>query len=378
MRVCMLCVELFGVGFSGGFGRSARAIAAGLVERGLEVSFILPRRSDDRPDEFDLDGMRVHQFSPAQPWRAIALCRRVKADLFHSHDPSQLTWLASWAAPRTPQLVAFQDPLEASDLDIELRHARGDWWGWVKYRGFIDTPWVRAAARRAAGLYCAAECLVPKATRKYALPRKPGLLPTPVLVPAAVQKAARPTVCFVGRWHPRKRPELFLEMARRFPDVHFVCVGAAEDPVRDRLLRDRYRSARNLTMTGTIDQFESDRLSGILGSSWILINTAEREGLPNVFLEAAAHRCAVLSCVDPDSFASRFGVLAPIEDFDQALRGLLESGRWRELGARGHAYVGATFGEETALDAQVVAYERVLAGLPEDSRLPVLKGRDTR
>ena len=89
--------------------------------------------------------------------------------------------------------------------------------------------------------------------------------------------------------------ELFFELARQCPDLEFVAVGGARDPLRDRALRERYGDIPNLRMTGVIDQFTApETWSEALGSSWILVNTSAREGLPTAFIEAAAHRCAIL------------------------------------------------------------------------------------
>ncbi len=104
------------------------------------------------------------------------------------------------------------------------------------------------------------------------------------------------------------------------------------------------------------DQFDSERLSAILGRSWILANTAAREGLPNAFIEAAAHRCAILSEVDPDGFASSFGARVENGDFAAGLRFLLEDNRWRELGARAGTYARVTFEMGRAVDRHLEIY----------------------
>jgi hypothetical protein len=67
-----------------------------------------------------------------------------------------------------------------------------------------------------------------------------------------------------------------------------------------------------------------------LGKSWILVNTAAREGLPNAFIEAAAHQCAILSAVDPDGFSSQFGHLVLNDDFAAGLRALLQDDLWKK------------------------------------------------
>ena len=70
-----------------------------------------------------------------------------------------------------------------------------------------------------------------------------------------------------------------------------------------------------------------------------MVNTATREAMPNAFLEAAAHGCAILSAVDPDGFASRFGWHVVRDDFAAGLAALLAHGTWRERGQAARRHV---------------------------------------
>jgi len=115
-------------------------------------------------------------------------------------------------------------------------------------------------------------------------------------------------------------------------------------------------------MTGFVDQFTSDLHSQILGQSWVMVNTASREGLPNAFLEAAAHKCAILSGSDPDGFASRFGYHVEDDDFTKGLEFLLEDHRWKQRGEAGYEYVKNTFHTDLAIDEHLQVYESLLAG----------------
>ena len=94
----------------------------------------------------------------------------------------------------------------------------------------------------------------------------------------------------------------------------------------------------NLEMTGVIDQFCTENLNRILEKSWILINTSPRR-VAQCFLEAAAHRCAILSYTDPDCFASRFGYHVRERSIEEGLDFLLSGDRWRVLGEHGYQYV---------------------------------------
>jgi glycosyltransferase involved in cell wall biosynthesis len=232
------------------------------------------------------------------------------------------------------------------------------------YPLYVDNFLVNRAVHRTPFLYCAAPFLIPVARKKYRLRGEPSFLPTPVEVPATVVKATRPTVCFVGRWDRRKRPERFLALARDFPDVSFVSVGGTFDRRRDEALRQSYGSISNLEMTGFIDQFATDRLARILERSWVLINTSAREGLPNTFLEAAAHRCAILSQIDHEGFASRFGYYAADGDLRRGLAWLLAEERWRACGEMACEHARQVYATEPAIEAHLSAYRQALEARP--------------
>ena len=173
-------------------------------------------------------------------------------------------------------------------------------------------------------------------------------------------KAKQPTVCFLGRWDKRKRPEVFFELARQHPDVSFIAMGNAQGRRRDQGLRLRYGDIPNLEMTGFIDQFSSRRFEEILSRSWILVNTSELEGLPRAFLEAAFHECAILASVDPDGFASRFGYRVTDGNYSGGLQTLLNDSKWRGLGKQGRAHVESTHGREAAVSHHLRVYEGLM------------------
>ncbi|UCD46102.1 MAG: glycosyltransferase, partial [Candidatus Bathyarchaeota archaeon] len=118
------------------------------------------------------------------------------------------------------------------------------------------------------------------------------------------EKVDEPIVCFLGRFDEEKRPEMFFELARRFPDFRFVALGRVHYEARDRMLRQLYGGTRNLDLPSFVTGQEKER---VLDSSWIVVNTSVSECLPVSFLEAGAHGCAILSFHDPDGFASNFG-----------------------------------------------------------------------
>jgi glycosyltransferase involved in cell wall biosynthesis len=370
MKVCLISVEIFAWGKHGGFGKATRLIGGELVKRGIEVFAVIPRRGHQHPVEI-LDGITVLSFNRFKPWEAAALLRRCNADIYHSQEPSFATFLAQWVMPDRKHVVTSRDPRELTDWLIELLHPSLNRLQVFANYLYEDNPLVRRAVRRADRVFCAAEFLQRKTARKYRLHRPPETLPTPVVIPPEPAKSERPTVCYLARWDRRKRPELFLELARRFPEVRFIAVGRSRDAEFERRLRVRYADLPNLEMPGHLDPFDANGLSSILSPSWVMVNTAIREGLPNAFLEAAAHGCAILSRVDPDGFTSRFGLVAPDDDFAAGLARLIEDQRWREYGERARAYVGAKYELESVVDRHLAIYQEMLKDKEPTCPLPI-------
>lgn len=359
MRICLVSVEIFAWGKYGGFGRATRTIGRELAERGHEVFAVVPRRDGQAAVE-QLDGMTVLSFPPRQPLASARLLREANAQIYHSCEPSFATYVAARTLPDRVHVVTCRDPRDWEDWKTEFALPSRSRLRVVANYLYENGPLVRRGVQRADVVYTAAKCLIPKAQAMYHLRRLPVFLPTPIEIPETVRKSESPTVCFVGRLDRRKRPELFLQLAARFPTVRFIAVGASNDRDWDRQLHERYGSLPNLSMRGFVDQFRSGDLSRILGESWIIANTSAREGLPNSMLEAAAHRCAILSAVDPDGFAVKFGRHVQDDDFESGLRHLLEADRWRERGLAAWQYVADTFATKPAIDGHIAAYEHLL------------------
>ncbi len=360
--VCILASQYFGWGTFGGFGSMSRKLAEGLVRAGWETEVIVPRRQDQKPEEF-INGVRVRSFPVSRPAEAIRLLRSSPARIFHSQDPTILTTLAQTVHPGRVHLVTCRDPRDIHDWLTEFRHAT--------LRRRILTPLhlltesgplVSRGVRRADAVYVPAHFLRTKVQRMYGLPDPAGFLPNLIDVPASVpHKPAVPVLTSISRWDRRKRPELFLKLAAEFPSYRFVAVGrgsATAEAEYDEQLRERFSGIPNLELPGLINRFtEPEKMKKLLDETWIFVNTAAREGLPLTFLEAAAHGCAILSAVNPDGFAERFGVHVRDDDFSGAVRRLLESSPF-DLGVGAHAYVRSTYECAAALNVHIEEYQR--------------------
>jgi len=355
LSVCLIATEIFGWGRYGGFGRCTRMIGSALARRGVDVSVVVPLGDGQRPLE-ELDGMTVYGYPLYKYISTGRIYRDIDADVYHSEEPSWGTRAALEAAPGRVHVATCQNPRTREDW----RLVEGFYPMRRRIFNALFTGELKRAVRRLDAVYCQARYTVRKVREMYGLPYDPGFLPNPVEVPCArPSKAADPTVCFLGRLDGEKRPELFFELARRFPDIKFVAMGRAHDGGRDRLLRGRYSGIPNLELAGFKTGPEK---SEILDRSWVIVNTSVSECLPVSFLEAAAHGCAILSFHDPDGFANNFGYHVTEGDLDQGLEFLLGGNRWMERGEAGRAYVSEVHEVGAVTDTHIEAYNALLGG----------------
>ncbi len=363
-RICILTSQYFGWGVYGGFGSMSRKLAESLVQAGHQVSVIVPRRRGQHPLEM-INGVEVRSFAPTRPTEALQLIRTSPADIFHSQDPTVLTFLAQQLLPQRIHLVTCRDPRDWRDWEIEFRYATPRRRLFIPFNYLTESSFlVKYAVRHAHAVFSPAHFLIPKIQRLYRLSAPPTFLPNLIDVPTTLpSKPQRPTFTFLARWDRRKRPWLFFDLAKAFPAYRFIAIGqgsASAEAEETQRLRNQYQDVQNLELPGFINRFQDpQRLQRLLSDTWVLVNTAAREGLPLSFLEAAAYGCAILSAVDPDQFASRFGQHVIKNNFEVAISQLLEN-QPLEKGQQAYAYVKATYETSRALACHVTQYHHRL------------------
>ena len=368
MRICLVCSEIFAWGKYGGFGRSTRMLGRELVKRGVEVVAVVPRRAGQQPVEL-LDGMRVLGFAPNSLREAQACYAAAACDIYHSQEASLGSYLAQRAAPSARHVISFRDHKFWRDWLVELGLPSQSRVRTLLAAVYERNPLVRRAVLRADRLLCVSPHMQEAIRRAYGLNALPEFLGSPIHVPTqSPAKSATPLVSFVGRLDPRKRPERFIALGARFPQVQFVMAGSAQNAAYEAALRRQAAASDNLQLTGFLQQFDGPDLESLLGRSWVLVNTSAREGLPTSMLEALAQRCALLAQVDVAGVAARFGQHVADGDFERGLAHLLDQSRWRQLAEQGHAYVQRHFDCDAVLTRHLSLYTELLRSTPHGAR----------
>ncbi len=165
----------------------------------------------------------------------------------------------------------------------------------------------------------------------------PGHMPE---VPAP---GGRTGIVWVGRGHPLKQPELFVDLAERLPKERCVMVIMQDSlhPGVMRNVRARAAGLRNLTLHEDVPLNDVGRF---FEEAKLFVNTSTYEGFPNTFVQAAMQAVPILSwSVDPDGVLARHGIgVCAGESFErlvaQAEQLCAEEPRRADMGRRARAY----------------------------------------
>lgn len=95
----------------------------------------------------------------------------------------------------------------------------------------------------------------------------------------------RRRVVFIGTLQPRKRPNIFLEVAQQIPEFDFILVGAATPPWT------YTHTAQNIKNVRYISRMSRDEVAILLASSDIFLFPSLNEPSAAVILEAMASGC---------------------------------------------------------------------------------------
>jgi len=151
----------------------------------------------------------------------------------------------------------------------------------------------------------------------------------------------RDVILWVGRSAAFKRPERFIELARRFPQERFVMI--CRRATGDRNFQQLSRQAAEVKNLEFIPGVEFRRSDDWFRRAKVYVNTSDAEGFANTFVQAAKAAAAILSwTVNPDQFLTKhqcgLACDADMERFVRGLAYLLENDRYKEIGQNGLRY----------------------------------------
>lgn len=394
----------------GGFGYLTMKKCEELKKMGHDVHVFLPAPAYDRKKNstrtVESDGVSLHLFKTTDFYQTSGIKRLFAQSIEYLHGVKDLEhllndypvdiyqteepYIYTLQAMRhsSQHIIVFQDPLDAEDVD-KMNFSLNDYLRildpettknqlYVRSRRYLgklgsklnNDLFVRTIVKKTLGkldsdrIYAEAHFISSKVSRMYSLRSFPKYLPNPVDVPHLREKSDIPSVIWLNRWDPVKRPQMALEIARQLPEVDFYFIGKATGyPLYDRVeqyLREKYVKFPNIKLKQFITEEEKKEL---LSQSWILLNTSIREGLPVTFLEAGANGMSIISSVNPDNYTNKFG--ATFEDVESAVRLIRQaiSEQWHlTRGKLAYDHIKKVHKTEIVMKNHEQLYYRLLSG----------------
>ncbi|MFQ5768588.1 MAG: glycosyltransferase family 4 protein [Acidobacteriota bacterium] len=341
----------YGLGSDGYFGGAevqATLLGAGLAARGHRVTFVCrgegttPGRETIGPIDVLLippPALAPGRLAPAQ--NLMAALARADADLYYQRCALPLTGLVAWHCRRRHKPFIFAVANDR-DLDGRAKAILG------RFRFAIYRYGLRTARQIVVQTKQQMELL--STVRQQRAAHIPSAFDLRNVHPRPAPPD--PVVLWVASLLPKKRPFLFLELARRLPEFPFLAVAqpATDGPLTRRFQEEADR-LQNVECAGRVPHHE---MGGLYARATLLLNTSEAEGVPNTFLEAWAREIPVVSTgIDPDGVIQRLnlGRVAPEQDLALSVkRFLLDPAALQAAGRAGRRYVLENHGLESFLD----------------------------
>lgn len=156
-----------------------------------------------------------------------------------------------------------------------------------------------------------------------------------------LENLKRDTILWVGRSAKVKRPDLFIDLAKKLPNEKFVmiCQHATYDSQYDQLI-EKTKKIKNLEF---IKHVPFEQVDDFFIKAKVFVNTSDSEGFPNTFVQACKCATPILSLgVNPDNFISDFncGICANgnFDNFIDNLQSMLKPDQIENYGKNARDY----------------------------------------
>ncbi len=331
----------------------ANALASAGQDVALVVADLLPDITIPYPTvsafgtREGLPGLRF--FHPRMSGIFDAL-ERVDADVYYQRNAGMVTGLTAHFCRRRGKVFVYG---AGSDTDFSFRR--------VLIEGLRDRVLFQYGLRHADGVIVQNESQLGMSRGVVAAPVQ--MIPNGALPATHAVTGRNGAIVWAGGVRAVKRPDLFIELARRIPEREFVIVGGGLPSERDYAAGIERTAAgvSNLTLTGWLPHPEVIRH---IARASLVVNTSVVEGFPNVYLEAWNHGVPVISFNDVDGLIERehLGIVcADVGQMEASIRSLLGDGdRLRAMQENARRMVEARFSPAVLGPRYVEFFEQLM------------------
>ena len=364
MKVCFFSPTAYGYFnpesyiWAGGAETQQVLIAKHMVDRGIEVSFIVGDHG--QPDIEIHEGITViKSFTPFAGNRKLRFIpdmlrirramRIADADIYNQRAVSFYTGQFSWFVSRMGKKFTFSLGIDYNCFPDCGGNLSFPMTALYRY-GIKNTDAIIAQTEKQKGL------LMKQMGRESVLIRNGiGLIDADripeypsesreVASCAPSQESHRKEFLWVGSFRRRKRPELFLELAQQIPEADFTIVGGGgDDSSYYRGIAEKATSIPNVNYPGFV---QPEKIEKYYKRAYAYINTSNLEGFPNTYLHSWRRGVPTFTIeIDPDEIIERNGIGGCTGTFDrlvETIRSIVsDTGRRNIMSRRALDYISA-------------------------------------
>jgi glycosyltransferase involved in cell wall biosynthesis len=360
---------------AGGAQVQQSLLAKMLVRRGFRVSMIC--NDYGQPDLVTVDGVTVLKYkAPIEGlpiiryfhprltgiWSAL---RRVDADVYYQRTAGAATGVTAAFARRYGRRFVYA---VAHDFDLARDHT---WKVFQRPAGWRDRQLFQLGVKLADCVVAQHVGQVRDCERWYG--RAATLIPNCYAAQPSECCDLNGVVLWVSTLRTWKRPEMFLELARRLPHLRFRMVGGPSPQPGDESVFARIKALAalipNLEFIGFVPFSEIGRQ---FNAARVFVNTSDSEGFPNTFLQAWSRGIPTVSFWGSGSSLQGeqvVNVAGNLEDMAAVVGRLMQDNRyWKEKGERARAYYEQFHTPKAVVDAYDQLFSRT--GHLEIARMP--------
>ncbi|MEE9270363.1 MAG: glycosyltransferase family 4 protein [Candidatus Krumholzibacteria bacterium] len=324
----------------GGAETQAAFVADALASSGLQVTLVVssltPEASLPHAAENAFsasDGVPGLRFWHPRLTGILKALQRAAADVYYQRNAGMVTGLTAMFCRRKGKVFVYGG---GSDTDFSFRD--------VLIPGLRDKALYHLGLKLAHGIVVQNRSQEERCLRRVKKPVR--IIPNGVNLPDGDDSQRKDLILWVGAIRRVKQPELFLELARRLPDMRFVLVGGPSGNEKN-FAQEIMRAAESLPNLELPGHTSHDKLLQYLQRTVVLVNTSRFEGFPNAFLEAWSYGVPVVSTNDVDGLIEREqlgGICRDVEGMRALVSSLAaDPQRSRETGDRARSVIAERF-----------------------------------
>ncbi len=277
-------------------------------------------------------------------WRIISVHAKIKADIYFSKGSSLESVLCFFAAKifRKKFIFKLQHEWETNFEDLKDKMLGGKKW---------LAPLVVLVFKNSK-LIAQTKIQQELLKRNYNLNSEVIYNSHPIM---PFEKKEREFILWVSRMVDYKKPEVLINLAKKFPDEKFVMIGQKDNEYKDlaQKIDNEISALKNVRLIPGVprDKIEEEYFQ----KAKIFVLTSEREGLPNVLIDAMKSGTPVLSFLaDPDNIIENnklgFFVKGNFNQLVEKTKLLLEDKKlWEEISARAYGFARNNFNIEKTI-----------------------------